>query len=127
MRAAPRSGPRPDAPPVSDEWGERLAQAAGADERFFEIAELFDERHPAGSYYYLQFLGVEPERQGRGIGSAMLDHTLQRCDREGVRPYLDATSPRNKRLYERHGFRATGEFAPRGGPPIWAMWREPKD
>jgi hypothetical protein len=57
----------------------------------------------------------------------MLDHMLQRCDREGVRAYLDATSPRNKRLYERHGFRATGEFAPDGGPRLWPMWREPKD
>jgi GNAT superfamily N-acetyltransferase len=117
----------PGQAPVSDEFNARLARATAADERFFEIAELFDERHPAGSYYYLQFLGVAPERQGRGSGSAMLDHMLQRCDREGVRAYLDATSPRNKRLYERHGFRATGEFAPDGGPPLWPMWREPKD
>jgi ribosomal protein S18 acetylase RimI-like enzyme len=117
----------PGQAPVSDEFNERLAGAAEADERFFEIAELFDNRHPAGSYYYLQFLGVDPERQGYGIGSAMLDYMLQRCEREGVRAYLDATSPRNKRLYERYGFRATGEFAPKGGPPLWAMWREPKD
>jgi ribosomal protein S18 acetylase RimI-like enzyme len=83
----------PGRAPLSDEFNERLARAAGGEERFFEIAQLFEERHPAGSYYYLQFLGVEPERQGRGIGSAMLDHVLQRCDHQGAGAYLDATSP----------------------------------
>jgi len=41
--------------------------------------------------------------------------------------YLDATSERNKRLYERHGFEAEAEYAPEGGPPLWPMWREPKE
>ncbi len=110
----------------ADEFNQRLERAAGADgERMFKVAELIDEHHPHGSYYYLQLLAVEPDSQGRGIGSALLEHMLERCDREGARAYLDATSPRNKRLYERHGFRATGQFAPDGGPPLWAMWREP--
>jgi ribosomal protein S18 acetylase RimI-like enzyme len=110
----------------ADEFNQRLEQAAGADgERFFELAGLVDEHHPPGSYYYLQLLGVQPESQGRGIGSALLAHMLERCDGEGARAYLDATSPHSKRLYERHGFRASGEFAPEGGPPLWPMWREP--
>jgi ribosomal protein S18 acetylase RimI-like enzyme len=110
----------------ADEFDQRLEQAAGADgERFFELAGLVDEHHPPGSYYYLQLLGVQPENQGRGIGSALLDDMIARCDRDGLRAYLDATSPDNKRLYERHGFRATGEFALDGGPSLWPMWREP--
>ena len=111
----------------ADEFDQRLERAAGADgERFFELAGMVDEHHPHGSYYYLQLLGVQPKSQGRGIGSVLLDDMLERCDREGVRAYLDATSPQNKRLYERHGFRASGEFAPEGGPPLWPMWREPR-
>jgi hypothetical protein len=47
--------------------------------------------------------------------------------RRALEDDLDATSPRNKRRYERYGFRATGEFAPKGGAPLCAMWREPKD
>jgi hypothetical protein len=39
---------------------------------------------------------------------------LERCDREGMRA-LDATSQRNRRLYERHGFAAEEPFAPPGG------------
>jgi hypothetical protein len=50
---------------------------------------------------------------------------LERCDREGARAYLDATSERNKRLYERHGFQAEDPFASPGGPPLWPMWRQP--
>jgi hypothetical protein len=50
---------------------------------------------------------------------------LERCDRERTLAYLDATSPRNKQLYERHGFRAGEPFAVAGGPPLWPMWREP--
>jgi GNAT superfamily N-acetyltransferase len=80
---------------------------------------------PAGSYWYLQFMGVAPAWQGQGLGSALMAPVLARCDREGVRAYLDATSERNKRLYERHGFEAEEPFAPPGGPPLWPMWRQP--
>jgi len=43
---------------------------------------------------------------------------LERCDREGVRAYLDATSERNRPLYERHGFQAEEPFAPPGAAPV---------
>lgn len=111
----------------AEEFGRRLEDLSGADaQRMFELGKLFDEHHPPGSYYYLQFMGVEPGSQGRGIGSALMAPVLERCDRDGLRAYLDATSARNRKLYERHGFRASGEFGPTGGPPLWPMWREPR-
>ena len=90
-----------------------------------EMESLGKEPNPyrAG---FLQFVGVESEHQGRGIGSGLMVPILERCDREGERAYLDATNPENKRLYERHGFRAEDEYAPEGGPPLWPMWREPR-
>jgi GNAT superfamily N-acetyltransferase len=110
----------------AEEFNRHLEEISGADaERSFAIGKMIEEHHPPGSYYFLQFMGVEPERQGRGIGSALLAPVLQRCDREGERAYLDATSPRNKELYERHGFRAGDPYAPEGCPPLWPMWREP--
>lgn len=85
-----------------------------------------ERRHPEVPHQYLVFMGVEPERQGRGIGSAMMFPVLSRCDAEGVPAYLEASSPRNRELYERHGFRVTEEFAlGSGSPPLWRMWREP--
>lgn len=111
---------------VAEEFGTRLEEIAGVDaERLFEISKLIEEHHPPGAYYFLQFVGVKSERQGRGIGSALMRPILERCDREHAWAYLDATSERNKRLYERHGFEAEGEYAPEGGPPLFPMWREP--
>ena len=66
-----------------------------------------------------------PSGPGQGIGSALLADGLARCDREGVPAYLEATTLRNRALYERHGFVNTGIMAPAGGPTLWAMWREP--
>jgi ribosomal protein S18 acetylase RimI-like enzyme len=120
----------PGAVPVSgqdaQELGERIVELAEPDApRFLGVNKLFDDHHPHGSYWYLQFLGVAPAWQGRGIGSALMAPVLARCDREGRRAYLDATSERNRRLYERHGFQAEEPFAPPGGPPLWPMWRQP--
>ena len=106
----------------AEELGRRIKELAGPDApRFLGVDKLFDDHHPHGSYWYLQFLGVEPAWQGQGIGSALMAPVLERCDREGARAYLDATSERNKRLYERHGFQAQDPFAPPRGPPIWPM------
>ena len=102
-------------PDEADQFGALLESAAGIDApRLFEVMELLDE------------LAVVPERQGQGLGSALLAHTLDRCDREGVPAYLDATSEDNRRLYERHGFEADAPYAPAGGPPLYPMWRDPR-
>jgi GNAT superfamily N-acetyltransferase len=86
-----------------------------------------ERHHPKAEHWYLNYLAVEPRRQGRGLGGALLAPILERCDREGTPAYLEATSPRNVSLYERNGFTVTGVFdAPgRGGPPLRQMWREP--
>jgi ribosomal protein S18 acetylase RimI-like enzyme len=118
----------PGGQPVHDEAADGFARgmaalaAAGA-ARVVEVGALLDEHHPHGSFWYLQFVGVEPERQGRGIGSELLAPVLRRCDREGVPAYLEASSVQSKRLYERHGFEERGVLAPAGGPPLWPMWR----
>ena len=60
------------------------------------------------------------------IGSALLHEVLDRADREHLPAYLEATSPRNRALYERHGFEVTGELRCADCPPLWAMWRAPR-
>jgi GNAT superfamily N-acetyltransferase len=120
----------PGQPPVPEGEAERfeagLAELMGADgERTFAIVELLEANHPAEPSHYLWFLAVRPQAQGFGVGSAMLSSTLARCDRNRTPAYLEATSPDNRRLYERHGFVAIDEIAVADSPPIWPMWRPP--
>lgn len=91
-----------------------------------ELMEILEDHHPHEPHYYLPVVGTRPERQGRGIGSAVLAPVLQRCDQEGLPAYLEATSARNQALYLRHGFEVTREIGLPDGPTIRAMWREPQ-
>ena len=86
-----------------------------------------DRHHPPDPpHWYLDYIGVEPAGQGRGLGSALLAPMLARCDTERRGAYLNAGSPRSRDLYLRHGFAVRSEFRlPFGGPPLWRMWREP--
>jgi GNAT superfamily N-acetyltransferase len=82
--------------------------------------------HPREPHYYLPFVGVHPDWQGRGLGGALLAPILERCDRERVPAFLEASTPRNRALYERHGFAVSEEFRLGASAPAqWRMWREP--
>ena len=101
--------------------------AGGEAHRAFLLAETFARHHPTAAHYYLQFLSTEPAHQGRGIGSAFLRQMLERADREGRPAYHEATTRRNRALYERHGYVAVGQIQlPDDGPTVWPMWREPR-
>jgi ribosomal protein S18 acetylase RimI-like enzyme len=120
----------PGVAPVDDDeadaFGAALEEVLGPDAaRTLTVSELLDENHPHDPVWYLNFMGVEPTGQGRGIGSALLEHVLVDADRNGEPAYLDATSMHNRRLYERHGFVTTRELRLPDGPPMWPMWREP--
>ena len=104
-----------------------LEELVGPDvERHAQLAEIFERHHPTQPLYYCQFLATVPAMQGRGIGSAFLRDMLARADRERMPAYHEATSPRNRALYERHGYVVQGEFTLPDGPPLWPMWRDPR-
>ena len=85
-----------------------------------------EERHPARPHWYLAVLGTRPERQGEGLGSALLDPVLGDCDRLEIPAYLETGRERNVHFYNRHGFAVTEEIRMPKGPPLWLMWREPR-
>lgn len=112
---------------VDEATGERFVVAAEETvERLLQTFEAMGAVHPAEPHAYLFLLGAEPEHQGRGLGSALLRHVLERCDREGTSAYLEASSPENRRLYLRHGFVDCGTISLPDGPPMFPMWREPR-
>jgi ribosomal protein S18 acetylase RimI-like enzyme len=89
--------------------------------RYDVLWSWIEERVP-DDVWYLDAIGVEPARQGEGIGSALIRFGLERASAEGVDAFLETANPRNVGYYERFGFRVVeeGEPAP-GGPHIWFM------
>jgi ribosomal protein S18 acetylase RimI-like enzyme len=98
----------------------RLARGAA-------MASAMASAHPAEPCFYLAFIAVAPRLQGAGLGTLLLDRTLQRVDAARAGAYLENSNPRNLTLYERAGFRVTREIiARRDAPPMFAMWRPAK-
>lgn len=80
--------------------------------------------HVPGPHAYLSALGVDPARQGTGIGTALLRPVLDRCDRDGTPAYLETAVGRNVLLYERLGFEVIEELVlPRTDVHGWLMRR----
>ena len=82
--------------------------------------------HPSEPHWYLPLMGVDPFHQGRGLGSALMQHALVPCDRDHALAYLESTNPKNIPLYERHGFELLGTIQVGTSPPIFPMLRKPR-
>ncbi|MEU3185374.1 GNAT family N-acetyltransferase [Streptomyces sp. NPDC006923] len=116
------------APEEEDDLPARMREVADPDnERAELIGRLMGAIHPHDrAHEYLLMIAVSPAHQGRGLGRALIEPVLERCDREGVPAYLEASSERSSRLYERLGFAFTGTTLDLpDGPSMWPMWREP--
>jgi GNAT superfamily N-acetyltransferase len=85
-----------------------------------------EKAHPREPHFYLPIVGVAPEHQNRGLGSALLAPVLRRCDRDGLGAYLEATTEANLRLYAGKGFQVSHELRVPGGLTLWPMWRDPR-
>ena len=95
------------------------------DEALLVFAEM-GRVHPREPHWYLPLIGVEPDCQGRGLGSSLIRPVLERCDAAGLPAYLEATSARGQKLYERLGFEAVGAIQVDDCPVIVPMLRCPQ-
>jgi GNAT superfamily N-acetyltransferase len=95
------------------------------DEKFGFI-EMMGDAHPTEPHWYLPLIGVDHPHVGCGLGSALMRYASARADQGGVPCYLEATSPLNKRLYERHDFEEIGVIQCGSSPPLWPMLRKPR-
>ncbi|MEU2759848.1 MULTISPECIES: GNAT family N-acetyltransferase [unclassified Streptomyces] len=117
------------APAEEDPMPALMRQTADPDnERCELVGRLTGVVHPHDrAHAYLLMIGVRPGRQGEGIGAELVGAELERCDREGLPAYLEASSARSRALYERLGFRLLGRALELpDGPPMYPMWREPR-
>lgn len=61
--------------------------------------------------WYLSIIGVVPQRQGEGLGAALLAPTLAHADRDGVHCYLETFNSRSVCFYHKLGFQEVGAYA----------------
>jgi GNAT superfamily N-acetyltransferase len=86
------------------------------------------ERDMTGPCWYLFLLGVEPSRQRRGLGGALMRPILERADTEQLACYLETENQRNVAFYLKQGFDVivNGEEAGASGVRFWTFRRMPK-
>jgi GNAT superfamily N-acetyltransferase len=105
-------------PTMAKAFRGRLPRALAA----FGAAEKL---RPAEPHWHLDIVGVSPDRQGLGIGSALVKSGLGEADSAGVPAFLVTSDAPNVPFYEQFGFAVTEEFdiGPVHG---WAMLRQPQ-
>jgi ribosomal protein S18 acetylase RimI-like enzyme len=89
----------------------------------FAMLEQMGRYHPAEPHWYLWMIGVDPAKQGRGYGKALLRYALNRIDQQGIPAYLENSNPANTGLYEQHGFQVLGTVQVADAPPVLPMLR----
>lgn len=118
----------PGVHPEEEALGELMERSVSERDQadVFDVLGQMAAAHPSEPHWYLPFIGVTPLRQGQGVGSALLRHSLARCDRDGQLAYLDATTSESRRLYERHGFEVVATIQTGSSPHVWPMLRTPR-
>jgi GNAT superfamily N-acetyltransferase len=117
-----------DPAPPSEGYDERLAALTGPwIDRFRAFDQALEARHPAGfAHHHLAILAVRPDRQGQGLGSALLRAHHAALDRDRAPAYLEASDLRSRRLYLAHGYNDSGGplFLPETA--MYPMFRPPQ-
>lgn len=86
------------------------AFGAGAIVRLLQLQMATARVHMKEPHYYLFVIGADPSMQGQGVGAALLQPMLARCDAEKMPAYLESSNPANLSFYRRHGFEALEEL-----------------
>lgn len=116
---------QPAGPPVG--YADHRAAVTGTRAAEFAAFDAaLEAHHPAGvPHHYLAILAVRPDRQGTGIGTALLKAHYHHLDQAGTPAYLEASDARTRLLYLRHGY---SDFGPPivlpVGPSMFPMWRQ---
>ncbi len=83
-----------------------------------------EKLHPKTPHWYLQTIGTDPAKQGKGFGGAIIRSQLAEADRQHAHCYLESSKDTNIPIYQSFGFQITGEIRIPDGPTLWPMWRE---
>jgi predicted GNAT family N-acyltransferase len=88
--------------------------------------ELVGRLLPAERGFYLGVVGVEPSRQGQGLGRSVLAPVLARADHDQQPATLETATQSNLPFYSSLGFEICGEGQHQDGPHVWCLLRHPR-
>lgn len=74
-----------------------------------ELIRRSEQYRPTVPHWYLGWIAVDPMWRGKGLGGALLKHTLEISDRNHLPIYLESTNAANLSIYKRHGFELLAE------------------
>ena len=95
--------------------------------RGLKVQGGIDAHRPSGRFWYLHYVGVRPQHQGKGHGGRIIRAQTAVADAEGLPCWLETATPDNVPLYERLGFITQVEWdVPGDGPHFWGMMRPPR-
>ncbi len=104
--------------------GPELLGVFGADSlRVMATMDRIEKVHPKTNHWYLQVIGTDPIKQGKGFGSLVMRHQLAIADAQGIPCYLESSKDTNIPIYQAFGFALTGELKIPDGPTLYPMWR----
>jgi ribosomal protein S18 acetylase RimI-like enzyme len=83
-----------------------------------------DKARLRDDHWYLSLLVADPMVWRRGIGTALMEPSLEALDADGLPCYLETQKESNLAYYRRFGFEETDRLTPSpGGPPLFTMTR----
>ncbi len=109
VAAPPYAYPFPP-PPLARRLVGVLGQGVRVAARWRQVFDALDDRHPVEPHWYLGTLGVAPEAQRRGVGTALAARWLEGVDAEGLPAWLETDRPGNVAFYRRLGFAVADEL-----------------
>ena len=87
------------------------------------VMDIVEKRHPHEPHYYLQAIGTDTAKQGKGFGGVVIRRQLAVADQAHMPCYLESSKETNIPIYKSFGFEVTGEINLPNGPTLWPMWR----
>jgi ribosomal protein S18 acetylase RimI-like enzyme len=124
--AALWSPPGPASPGAGRLWEAAAAQLSADEiERCDAWDAAVEPHHPASPHWYLGVLATAPAFQGRGLGPAVAQPGIEAAVAAGLPAFLETGVEANVELYERMGFRVTGEIDDPSLPRGWCLRRDP--
>jgi GNAT superfamily N-acetyltransferase len=88
------------------------------------MMDIIEKHHPHEPHFYLQAIGTDPAKQGKGFGGVVIRRQLANADAAGMPAYLESSKDSNIPIYASFGFEVTGELKLPGGPTLYPMWRK---